>query len=483
MSKIVTCMLAFMALATISFAGDSTESTTYGERAGAFSISPFVGWYNYDETQLLYTRPVYGARLGYDITNHFGVEAVFNYNATEYPISNGSSEDASAFNYRLDFLYNFIPCGPVDPYIAAGPGATRLYSIYPGVVDPGAAGESTNNDFTLNVGGGLKWFLSESFALRADVRHLWLFDNVKVTDNTIRNNWEYTAGVDFLFGGKKYKKVPEAMATEAPAPAIVAAPEAPLEPIPAYEPTPEKTKYFVYLNVEFDIAKANIRPQYRDSIARVGDFMKKYPGTNAVIEGYTDSVGGDEYNMKLSQERADSVVKSLEVNFGIDPSRLTAKGYGKTMPVATNATWAGRQANRHIRAIIDGALDVAGLTTPPDMLAMSLNVEFNSASAEIQPAYFDKINKVGDFMKQYPATNAIIEGHTDNDGTDEQLMALSQQRAESVVAYLVDKYGIDRSRFTAKGYGNTRRISYNKTAEGRQRNRRIDAIIEFPLAK
>ena len=86
-------------------------------------------------------------------------------------------------------------------------------------------------------------------------------------------------------------------------------------------------------------------------------------------------------------------------------------------------------------------------------------------------------------MKQYPATNAIIEGHTDNDGTDEQLMALSQQRAESVVAYLVDKYGIDRSRFTAKGYGNTRRISYNKTAEGRQRNRRIDAIIEFPLAK
>ena len=481
MKRIIASMFALMALCTISFAGNSADSSTYGERAGAFSISPFVGWYNYDETQLLYTRPLFGFRLGYDFTSHWAAEVELNYASTEYPIANGSSEDVTAYSYRLDLLYNFMPCSMLDPYLAAGPGATSLYSIYPDAV-PG----KTNNDFSVDVGGGLKWFLSESFAVRGDVRHLFIFNNVNVDPNnhTILNNWQYTAGVDFLFGGKKCKKAPEAMATEAPAPMVAAAPEAPLEPIPAYEPTPEKTKYFVYLhNVEFDIGSANIRPQYRDELARVGDFMKKYPATNAVIEGYTDSVGTDEYNMQLSQQRADSVVKFLEVNFGIDSSRLSAKGYGKTMPVATNTTWAGRQANRHIKAIIDGALDVAGLTTPPDMLAMSLNIEFDPKSAEIQPAYYDKINQVGDFMKQYPTTSAIIEGHTDNAGTEEQLLALSQERAERVVDYLVNKYGIDRSRLTAKGYGDTRRIAYNTTPEGRQRNRRINAIIDFPLAK
>jgi OOP family OmpA-OmpF porin len=260
-------------------------------------------------------------------------------------------------------------------------------------------------------------------------------------------------------------------------------PEPPLEPIPVTEPTPEKTKYFVYLNVQFDIARANIRPQYRDEMAKVGDFMKKYPATNAIIEGYTDSVGTDDFNMQLSLQRADSVVKSLEVNFGIDSSRLTARGYGKTMPVATNATNAGRQENRHINAIIDCAVIDVSQIPPPDRLAMSLNVEFNSHSAAIQPAYYGAINTIGDYMNKYPTTSAIIEGHTDNEGTDEYLMQLSQQRAESVVAYLVDKYGIDRSRLTAKGYGDTRRIAYNTTPEGRQRNRRINAIIDFPLAK
>ena len=108
---------------------------------------------------------------------------MFNYTATEFHKPGQLAEDVSAFNVRLDFLYNFMPCGMVDPYLAAGPGATRIYSIYPGTVDPGTPGQSTNNDFTANVGGGLKWFLSESFDIRADVRHLWLFNNVKVTDN------------------------------------------------------------------------------------------------------------------------------------------------------------------------------------------------------------------------------------------------------------------------------------------------------------
>ena len=62
-------------------------------------------------------------------------------------------------------------------------------------------------------------------------------------------------------------------------------------------------------------------------------------------------------------------------------------------------------------------------------------------------------------------------------------MKLSLKRAENVVNYLVENFGIDRSRLSAKGYGNTRRIAYNTTAEGRQKNRRIDVVIDCVIKK
>jgi OmpA-OmpF porin, OOP family len=253
--------------------------------------------------------------------------------------------------------------------------------------------------------------------------------------------------------------------------------EAPLATIP------ESMKYCILpMNIEFDIAKADIRPQYNDEVAKVGDFMNKYPTTTVVIKGYADEVGGNDYNLLLSQRRAESVVKALEVKFGIAPSRLTAKGYGETRPVADNATNTGRQKNRHIDAIIDCA-DVKDFVAPPEQLCMTLKVEFATDSAAIQTRYYDEINKVGDYMKKYPTTTAVIEGHTDNVGAVALNMQLSQQRAEAVVDYLVKNFGIDHSRLSAKGYGDSRRIAYNNTPEGRQKNRRINAVIDCIVVK
>ncbi|HEY5522612.1 MAG TPA: OmpA family protein [Desulfuromonadaceae bacterium] len=255
-----------------------------------------------------------------------------------------------------------------------------------------------------------------------------------------------------------------------------------LQPIAAAEPTSEHYKYCITLHTEFDVDKAEIRPQYRDEITKVGDFMKRYPTTTAVIEGHSDNVGNAEYNRNLSQRRAESVVNYLVDTFGIDRTRLTAKGYGMANPVADNATDAGRQANRRIEAIIDCAFDVQKVT-PPDRLCMALNMEFDTGKADIKPQYSDEIAKVGDYMKQYPTTTAVIEGHTDNIGSYESNMNLSKQRAENVVAYLVKNFGIEPSRLEAKGYGYTRRIAYNSTPEGRQKNRRINAIIDCVIKK
>jgi OOP family OmpA-OmpF porin len=264
---------------------------------------------------------------------------------------------------------------------------------------------------------------------------------------------------------------------------IVVVPEAPLEPVPTAEPAPKRMKYCVTLDIEFDINKSDIRPQYNDEVAKVGDFMVKYPTTTAVIEGYADEVGSDELNMQLSQRRAESVVKTLVDKFGIDRTRLAAKGYGKNRPVASNTTDAGKQKNRRIDAVIDCAIDVKELAAPPERLCMSLNIEFATDSAEIDSRFNDEVNKLGEYMKKYPTTTAAIEGHTDNVGGDELNMKLSQKRAESVVNYLAENFGIERSRLSARGYGSTRRIAYNNTPEGRQTNRRITAVIDCVIKK
>jgi len=254
--------------------------------------------------------------------------------------------------------------------------------------------------------------------------------------------------------------------------------EAPLAAVPAAEPTPDKMKYCLSLGIEYDINKADIRPQYHDEVAKVGDFMKRYPTTTAVIEGYADEVGNVDDNLKLSQQRADGVVHYLKANFGIAPARLSSRGYGESRPVADNATDAGKQKNRHINAVIDCALDMKELATPPERLCISLKVEFASDSARIEQRYYDQVDNVGAYLKKYPTTTAVIEGHTDSLGNAKQNMLLSQQRADSVVSYLMEKYGIEGDRLSAKGYGSTRRIAYNSTPEGRQQNRRINAIID-----
>lgn len=252
--------------------------------------------------------------------------------------------------------------------------------------------------------------------------------------------------------------------------------EPPLEPVPAAEPSPGHYKYCVTLLCEFDIDKAVIRAENKDEIAGVGEFMKKYPITTAVIEGHTDNVGSYNHNMDLSQRRAEAVVNHLVEQYGIDRSRLYAKGYGFTRPIAHNATNEGKQKNRRIEAIIDCAFDVQQVT-PRERLCMSLTLDFAPGKADVKPQYKDEIAKIADYMKRYPTTTAIIEGHTDNVGSPEANMKLSQQRAQNVVKCLAT-LGVDSSRLSARGFGSSRQIGYNNSPDGRAMNRRINTVID-----
>ena len=111
---------------------------------------------------------------------------------------------------------------------------------------------------------------------------------------------------------------------------------------------------------------------------------------------------------------------------------------------------------------------------------MALDLEFDARSAAVRPQYREELRKVANFMKANPRVTATVEGHTSNQqGTATQAMQLSVRRAESVVNALVN-LGIDRSRLSAAGFGQTRRFAYNTSVEGRQENRRINIILDFP---
>lgn len=127
------------------------------------------------------------------------------------------------------------------------------------------------------------------------------------------------------------------------------------EIIPA-EPEPELVKVEldkpINLAVLFRFDSAEIEPVFNQPIQAVAEFMDKYPDTTTVIEGHTDSIGTDSYNLKLSQARAHAVKSEIVNKYGLNPSRLSTVGYGESRPVDTNSTEEGRYNNRRVVATV-----------------------------------------------------------------------------------------------------------------------------------
>ncbi|MDO8723330.1 MAG: outer membrane beta-barrel domain-containing protein [Syntrophales bacterium] len=187
--------LLLIALATPGFAEN---------RKGAYTLSPFVGGYAFDSDQDLEANPTHGLRAGYNFTRHWAAEAVFGYVLTETEATNMETD---SYSYGLDALYHFRPEKNLVPFIAAGVGGNTLHT---------PEGIDDSSDWLFNYGLGLKYFITDSVALRGDVRHVLVFedDTLHFEDDTL-NNLEYSAGVTFLFGGKK-KAVAAISDTDAP---------------------------------------------------------------------------------------------------------------------------------------------------------------------------------------------------------------------------------------------------------------------------
>jgi OOP family OmpA-OmpF porin len=115
-------------------------------------------------------------------------------------------------------------------------------------------------------------------------------------------------------------------------------------------PLPPPPKKLVLEGVNFDNDKATLRPESIAVLDKAAESLKEWGDVKVEVAGHTDSVSGDDYNMKLSQNRAETV-RSYLISKGIAADRLTAKGYGESSPVADNETEEGRFKNRRVELI------------------------------------------------------------------------------------------------------------------------------------
>jgi OOP family OmpA-OmpF porin len=415
MQKCIGCILS--ACLVISAA------TAFGaNKAEQFSISPVIGGYTFDGRQHLDTNLIYGVRAGYNFTDNFGIDALFDYVITE---PTKSKNKVDMYRYGGELLYHFIPENPFVPYLAVGLSGLNF----------DATGVDKKPRAAFDYGLGAKYFVSNNFALRGDVRHI-----IYSYNSQTKNNLEYTLGAYIPFGGAASAAKPVEL-TPAPTPSPVAesaaapslAPPAPptasliitsatvtkgqpatlnwksqnasgceiqpgigpvplqgfravtpaastsyklvcsgdggtatstadvtvlVPPPPAPAPITPKAaaaaKRFcskpAILKIRFDTNKSDIKPQYEADLKNVGEFLQDFPKARGEISGHTDSVASNAYNQKLSERRAESVGKYIIRIFGIDPGRITTKGYGETKPIASNKTKEGKSKNRRIEA-------------------------------------------------------------------------------------------------------------------------------------
>jgi OOP family OmpA-OmpF porin len=406
-------------------------------RAGSVSITPFIGLYDFETDEYSFDNSfTVGLRAGYNFTENLGLEGFAHFVPTKtsvYPITN--DDDVYLYGFGVEGLFHFFPSTAIVPFLAAGIGGIHYQ------VDAKGAGIDDMTKFAFDYGAGIKFFFPEKvanfffaddMALRADIRHV-------IPMNDTYNDLMTTIGLTFSFGGKekcvdsdkdgvcddkdkcpdtpagckvdengcpvdsdkdgvidckdKCPNTPEGCPVDKDGCPLDSDKDGVIDCKDKCPNTPEgcpvdkdgcpldsdkdgvidcrdkcpgtpagaivdkdgcmREKITIELKVEFDYDKFIVKDHYRDDIKRVADFMKKYPNTKATIEGHTDSRGSDAYNIRLSNNRANAVRDYLIKEFGVEASRLSAKGYGKSRPIATNDTDEGRQKNRRVWAVME----------------------------------------------------------------------------------------------------------------------------------
>ncbi|RRQ21340.1 OmpA family protein [Thiohalobacter thiocyanaticus] len=198
----------------------------------------------------------------------------------------------------------------------------------------------------------------------------------------------------------------------------------------------------------------------------------------AIAEARAATRYAEDQRAQLGEERDEARLEARTREVGkarADASRARSAAEAAQISEQEGVAVAARQAEEYQRRI--DALQ-AEITDRGVVLTLG-DVLFATGSAELQAGANSNLNKLVNFLRQYPERRVQIEGHTDNVGSTEYNQGLSQRRADSVRYYL-EQQGIASQRLSASGIGMDRPVANNDTATGRQQNRRVEIVIENP---
>jgi len=353
-------LISFILLTGLLFAGNYK-----------YEITPTIGGVMPEGNLDLSDQLSYGLRFGVNVDSVFD-QVEFGYERSDNVDYDNSTQDTDISRYFVNVIKFF----PLNNKLS-------LYSLM------GLGYENLSNDFAdnddsgfFNYGLGLKYMVTDRFALRAELRHAIKFDHGD-------NNLFYTVGFVIPFGKKAEPAAPTPVVKPTPKPVVVVGdddhdgvnnnqdlcPNTPAgvkvdkkgceldgdgdgvvnsEDLCPNTPAGNVVNSdgcvkVIHLHVTFDTNKADISNEYMMQIRKVANFMNINKNYKVILEGNTDSRGSEKYNLKLSLMRANAVSDALEA-LGVDPARITTKGLGESNPVASNKTKEGRAQNRRVDA-------------------------------------------------------------------------------------------------------------------------------------
>ena len=321
------------------------------------------------------------AFLGIALGRHFNEFISMELGVNRGTYDMGASRNLDLRSYSLDALHIFARESVVSPYITLGVGLLRN------------APQDADTDHYEMAQAGLGLFINVAeksngatkFALRPEVKARWAFPS----GNDPQDKYlDYLAGLgfQFSFGDPRPAPEPPAPPPPPPAPPPPAPPPAPEPPrdsdgdgvIDPRDKCPDTARGVAVdadgcprrgtatlQGITFEFNSANLTATSRPVLDEVAADLKRYPRLRVELQGHTDSVGADAYNMKLSAERANSVRVYL-ISQGVPEQQLTSRGYGETQPVADNKTDEGRAQNRRVvMNVLENPGDVDVSVEPP----------------------------------------------------------------------------------------------------------------------
>ncbi len=341
-------------------------------------------YYMFGDSDISDTAGV-AAGIGYKFSQHWGIEGSYiDLGETDLDLLGGTNLDLDIKGVRADLMYYFREsANRALPYLAFGAGNFDVDNDLPGI--------DSDDQTVLNIGVGVKKFITDNLSIRGDMRALRNVDESN-TDLAFMLGLDYSFGKGAAGSGKstKYAAVPDSDSDQdgvrdsqdacpnTPVGESVDASGCPVDSdrdgvadsqdqcteTPRGARVDEqgcqyiiKETVSVELEVLFDTDTAMVKSQYFPEIKKVAEFMTMFPSLKAVIEGHTDSRGADDYNDRLSQRRADAVLRVLVDEYGIDEDRIIAVGYGESKPRADNHGEAGWQQNRRVMAVLKAEVE------------------------------------------------------------------------------------------------------------------------------